>query len=919
VKNKIILFILLSITQLFSYTLYETEKEIKKLKKEIKKNEKFIENKITEIKKQNPIFAPKDMFESEDEYLLRQTDATEMLNRMRKKYIDDLWLKMNLLRSKVYETNNIGVDFVSYDPNTEILTFLVRHNGFEKEQKQFKSKVARDDAKKLYENWNNMEKTGILVIEPDEKVRLIKIFIREKKSNWSYSWQFYKMLSLKYDNRIHRIDISNNGEYLAYGGENNEVIIYNVWEGKNFATFKTTGGIVDVYFSADSKQVFIVDRAGRIYIYRLKYQRLMNDMNLNSPIVSSSVSNDFNFAAIAFEDKPAVIINLKTGLIVKEFKSQPKATLIEFSVDGKLIVLSQRNNFIRIFETATSKLVREFRMRGEIFDLSLSQDKKLLAIAGSVYTALFNVKTGKVVYQIKANKCNTVYIGPFNHYLYIGTEEGKVLVFVIESKKIEREFIMEHGIKDLSVTPDGNYVIAADQMGVLNFYRTLFKEKSNFIIDKAVKEPPILEVEIAFNDENHDKILEADEKATIDVTIVNRGKGAAKGLDIAFEPKKVKNLNYNDYFIEEIASGDSVVASIPIEAYVGIKSGKQNFIINFNELNGFRPDPIDIQFYTKEYLKPFFIVEDYGIEDQNNNGKIEAGEIVKLNIRIKNNSPGRGKDVYAKFETGKNVFITETYPTIQRIGDLESDKSVLVGIEFFINNNINKSIPIYLNISESTNTANVEKLWIPLYRSKVTKTIRKEIFTSAEDIFAQLEKETISIDIERNIPQNPVNKNRIGVVFGIEKYRNVGNVSFAQRDAVFASDYFQKSLGIDKDNIYLRLNDQATKGEFDKVFSKNGWLDKRIKEGKTEIFFYYAGHGAPDTFEKKSYLVPFDGDPNYPSQTCFAMDKILSSLDELKSKHNFVFLDACFSGVDRESNLLLENSRPIVINQMIDN
>ena len=157
------------------------------------------------------------------------------------------------------------------------------------------------------------------------------------------------------------------------------------------------------------------------------------------------------------------------------------------------------------------------------------------------------------------------------------------------------------------------------------------------------------------------------------------------------------------------------------------------------------------------------------------------------------------------------------------------------------------------------------------------------------------------------------NSNAIAVVFGIEIYRNAPSVSHAVNDADIFREYLIKKFGLLRENIYLRLDEQATKAEFDKVFSKGGWLDKRVREGKTEIYFYYAGHGAPDIKQNKAYLIPYDGDPNYASQTGYEMNRIYSNLADLKAKSVTVFLDACFSGANRESEMLLADARPIFI------
>ena len=40
--------------------------------------------------------------------------------------------------------------------------------------------------------------------------------------------------------------------------------------------------------------------------------------------------------------------------------------------------------------------------------------------------------------------------------------------------------------------------------------------------------------------------------------------------------------------------------------------------------------------------------------------------------------------------------------------------------------------------------------------------------------------------------------------------------------------------------IYFRTDSDVGQAEFSKVFSKDGWLDKRIKKNKTNVFIYYA-------------------------------------------------------------------------------
>ncbi len=337
--------------------------------------------------------------------------------------------------------------------------------------------------------------------------------------------------------------------------------------------------------------------------------------------------------------------------------------------------------------------------------------------------------------------------------------------------------------------------------------------------------------------------------------------------------------------------------------------------MNFDEINGFPPAPVEIEFSTKAYQKPKMFIVDIGIEDNNGNGKIESGETTKLTVRIGNKGKGFATGAYAKFYSEDNVFITDSYPKVVSLGDLEYNQYVDIPLEFFVNDKAPDKIPLFVDFTEATGISGVDHLRIPILKSDKTKQIQRTVITGIDKDYGDLDfGEELSIDVENNIPQTTkTNENALAVIFGIEDYKNVSNVTFAHRDARFIKEYFNKTLGIEENNIYYKVNEDVGKAEFDKVFSKGGWLDKRVKYGKTEIYFYYAGHGSPDIKQNKAYLIPYDGDPNYASQTGYEIEKIYINLANLKAKNVTVFLDACFSGANRENEMLLADARPITI------
>jgi len=596
--------------------------------------------------------------------------------------------------------------------------------------------------------------------------------------------------------------------------------------------------------------------------------------------------NDFDFQ---YEFQP--MISLKLNHYINS------AT---FSPDGKILAVGFRGLFNKenfyIYDLINKRKIKSFgNTTGSDSSVYFSKDSKLLFVEMEIYSP-GNYSYERLIYDLCSDK------------------------ILNDINKIDKAIFSKSGdfictidiVRDIS--PDGKYEVRCGGSNA-NIYRTFAQVESEVFAQKIISRPPSLSASVSFNELSGNQYLDALEKGDLTITVTNNGKGPGKGLTIKFYPERIEGLNFNNSYIEEIPAGKSVTVKIPIEAYIDVKDETHLLRINFDEINGFPPAPVEIQISTKSYVKPELFIVDVGIEDNNNNGMIESGETTKLTVRIGNKGKGIATGSYAKFYSEDNVFITDSYPKVVSLGDIEYNQHIDVPLEFFVNDKAADEIPLYVDLTEATGISGVDHLRIPILKSERTRKIQRTVVTGIDKEYGDLGfGEDLSIDIEENIPAgSKKNDNILAIVFGIEDYKNVSDVSFAHRDARFIKEYFGKTLGIKENNIYYRANEDVSKAEFDKVFSAGGWLDKRVKEGKTEIYFYYAGHGAPDIKQNKAYLIPYDGDPNYASQTGYEMEEIYDNLADLKAKSVTVFLDACFTGANRESEMLLADARPLMI------
>ncbi|WP_031480961.1 caspase family protein [Maridesulfovibrio frigidus] len=169
---------------------------------------------------------------------------------------------------------------------------------------------------------------------------------------------------------------------------------------------------------------------------------------------------------------------------------------------------------------------------------------------------------------------------------------------------------------------------------------------------------------------------------------------------------------------------------------------------------------------------------------------------------------------------------------------------------------------------------------------------------------------TLVSDVDENIPEGMDKRpDAVAVIIGNKNYARYGNgipdVRYAARDAGFMKKYLVTIFGYSPDNI-IYITD-ATRGSLNTVFGsggRRGKLHNMIKPGKSDVFIYYSGHGAPDMETGKPYLVPVDADVNYIANNGYSMQEFYANMAKLKAAKLTVVMDACFSGGFSEGTLL---------------
>lgn len=440
--------------------------------------------------------------------------------------------------------------------------------------------------------------------------------------------------------------------------------------------------------------------------------------------------------------------------------------------------------------------------------------------------------------------------------------------------------------------------------------------------------PPVLSSTVAFQDADGNGFLDAEETGTLKVSIGNRGRGDALRLQIKVTPLETsRELELpTGADVPLLVAGEETTVELPISASLDVP--EQTVRLKIEVLDptlGADADPVVLTFQTRPLQPPELALAEPGIDDDeegasfgNNNGRVEPGETVEVTVAVQNLGTGTAEQVTADVDVqDEHVFIQDPKRRFE-VGAISPNRWKKFTFALFISKRFDgQTVPVEVRIAERRPRFSTHKtLQLPLH-IRARKIHEVVIAGQEEESTPSLpgaSRPELVADVDRDIPQTQVEKpHAVAVVIGISKYQDpdVPAVDYALRDAYTVRDYLVRTLGYRPENIIFRTNEQASFAEFRNIFEGRlpNFLDP---QGRSEVFIYYSGHGAPDLESQQGYVVPYDCDPAFVKVSGYALDRFYENVNRLNARTVTVVLDACFSGVS-QGGTLLQQASPIYI------
>ncbi len=204
---------------------------------------------------------------------------------------------------------------------------------------------------------------------------------------------------------------------------------------------------------------------------------------------------------------------------------------------------------------------------------------------------------------------------------------------------------------------------------------------------------------------------------------------------------------------------------------------------------------------------------------------------------------------------------------------------------------------------------------------EITKKFRDEVNAKSNTLIAKLEegnaesptyyagrkskslakKKAVQSDVDSNIPQSKKEAdNTYALIIANEDYQFVDPVNFASHDGEVFKEYCIKTLGIPEKQVRYCAN-----ASYGVITGGVDWLKYALNnfEGSKAIV-YYCGHGLPDEKTGDAYIVPVDG-KGTNTATCYSLNKLYTTLAATKAVNVTYFMDACFTGANKEGSMLV--------------
>lgn len=355
------------------------------------------------------------------------------------------------------------------------------------------------------------------------------------------------VLQVGHANVVRSLAFSPDGKFLASGGDDNTVELWDTRTGRQVRSIKghtrnirslpsIPDSVFSVSFSPDSKILASGGSDATAKLWDVNTGHELASLRNGGPVYSVCFSPDGKVLASTGETPLVKLWTVPTGQLLRTFDAQNNypLTAVAFSPDGKLLASGSTDATIKIWDLVNGQQLPALKGHTDsVMSLAFSPDAKLLASGSDDRTAkLWNVTTGKELrtFPDHATLVNCLAFNFDGTLLASGSNNNTVKVWEASTGKLSYS-VEQPNISSVAFSPDGK-VMATAGFGKAGKTVSLWNLATH-VRERALGGDISMAVSVAFS--NDGKLL-----------ALGNGSGKVNIWDL-ITGRQVRSLSGNDY------------------------------------------------------------------------------------------------------------------------------------------------------------------------------------------------------------------------------------------------------------------------------------------------------------------------------------------------------------------------------------